>query len=159
MVSDYPSRHVENSETNKKISIISSKQLHKKIESFENEKVQLHKTRSKIKNEKVESFEKNLQLQNKRSPKIPDRQKSYQHFSDTHAVYALCEEPIRERGQNALEAVSCVQKVEKRAGPTRCTDLAQAHIAVSGVSEVQSPLLLNKLEPNNVLGTYKITGV
>ena len=39
MVSDYPSRHVGNSETNKEISIISSQQMHKNIESFENEKV------------------------------------------------------------------------------------------------------------------------
>ena len=152
MVSDYPSRHVGNSQTNKEISIISSKQLHKKIESFENEKVQLHKTRSEIKNEKVESFEQeNLQLQNTRSAKFADRQdlysstdsnkkKSYQNFSDAHAVHALCKQPIGERGQgcqNALEKEGCVQTVDERAGHATCTDLEQAQDAVS---EVQSPL-------------------
>ena len=94
-----------------------------------------------------------MQLQNTRSSKIANRQdlysstdsnkkQSYRNFSDIHAIHALFEEPIGERGQvdkNALAAKGCVQKVDDRAGRTTCNDLAETHDAASSVSEVQSP--------------------
>ena len=94
-------------------------------------------------------------MQNTRSSKIANRQdlysstdsnkkQSHRNFSDTHAVYALFEEPIGERGQdykNAVAAKGCEQKVDDWAGRITCNDLAQTHDAASGVSEVQNPLL------------------